>query len=129
MFPRHAAPYASSDVPPYYSPTDLISHTTVPPLYTETAATTTTEPAVVAPNVTTPKPRRRRRRRRENCPLSSHQWVLWLLWLYCSALFAVEIVELKRLFTPFFSLLHISTFWGGFFFPFLFGGMKERHYI
>lgn len=89
-------PLDSSDVPPY-NPTDLILPTVVfVPPYTETATqdpprtneTATADPAVANE---TPKPRRWRR---EGCPLSSHSWVLWVLWLYCSALFSVEIAEL-----------------------------------
>lgn len=97
MFPG-PAPRGASDVPPY-TPTDLISPSAVSaPPYTENATqdpaysneTVASDPAVA--NVA-PKPRHRSR---ENCPLSSHPWVLWLLWLYCSALFSVEIVELIR---------------------------------
>ncbi|MCJ1345939.1 hypothetical protein MMC31_004149 [Peltigera leucophlebia] len=89
-------PPVSSDAPPY-TPTHLISPPFVfAPPYTETATqdpTATNEAATADPAIAneTPKPRRRRR---EGCPLSSHAWVLWSLWLYCSALFSFEIAEL-----------------------------------
>lgn len=103
----------SSDAP-QYTPTDLISPRVVfAPPYTEIAAhdpTGTNETATADAPVAneTPKPRRRRR---ENCPLSSHSWVLWVIWLYCSAFFSVEVVELLCLWPPLLSPVWIWIRW------------------
>lgn len=100
---REPTPTDSSDVPPY-TPTGLISSSAV--FATEDLAgmnETVTADLVIANETSKP-----RRRRKEDCPLSSHSWVLWVLWLYCSALFAVEIVELLCLWSP---LLSLVWFW------------------